>query len=113
MKKQMILTAFLIPVLFQGIFAQDVPVKLDGALSSYQAENLENTRFLLQEALNGIIEMAQAVLAWTANVDDDADEEDDDRDEGLHERGPARPRAHHPCRSWRCHGCAPSAFPGA
>ena len=39
---------------FTGISAQEVTAQLDDAQSSYKAENLEDARFALQGALNGI-----------------------------------------------------------
>jgi hypothetical protein len=55
MKKiQILLTAALMTITGAMVNAQEVPASLDNALSSYQSENLEDARFALQGALNGI-----------------------------------------------------------
>lgn len=47
-----------------GIHAQDVQARLDEAMSSYRSDDLENTRFALQEALTEINrEVGREILA--------------------------------------------------
>lgn len=55
MKKiHILLTATLITISGAAVKAQEVTASLDKALSSYHSDNLEDTRFALQGALNGI-----------------------------------------------------------
>ncbi len=54
MKKTLFGIVLIILIPGTGLLAQDVQARLDEAKSAYQAGNLENARFSLQEALNEI-----------------------------------------------------------
>ncbi len=64
MKKILFVTAMLVLVPCTLLRSQDVQARLDEAKSAYKSGNLENARFALQEALNGINQaIGQDILA--------------------------------------------------